>query len=330
MCKRTVLMAGAVMITTFLLVLSVPEPAPGAVGDVVNSFPAVDYNWGGGGVTYHDGYVYTRTRTSNYIFKRDPVTGEVVDSIYISQSWAATLTWDSTRQTWWVTDPFDYSHGSGDCFQYPAAGGDYISSFEPGLFETGIFYDAGIDRLWIAGHINGYFAPYTTGGVLDGDRIYPGFNPAGIARVGDYFWVGNHTDGSYGCFIRKVNMDGSSTGIQFILPWAGYDGYIQANDIAFDGQYLWARGQNPKTESSKIYQIDIGFTTPTPSPTPTPATLILDSGDYDGDSTSDIAVFRKSSGLWAVKGVTRVYFGTGSDTPASGDFDGDGRTDLAL
>ncbi|MFH1038025.1 MAG: GDSL-type esterase/lipase family protein, partial [PVC group bacterium] len=70
------------------------------------------------------------------------------------------------------------------------------------------------------------------------------------------------------------------------------------------------------------------FSNPTPSPTP--ATLILDSGDYDGDSTSDIAVFRKSSGLWAVKGVTRVYFGTGSDTPASGDFDGDGRTDLAL
>ncbi len=73
---------------------------------------------------------------------------------------------------------------------------------------------------------------------------------------------------------------------------------------------------------------------PTPtvpaSPTPTPAVQILDSGDYNGDSTSDIAVFRKSSGLWAVKGVTRVYFGTGSDIPASGDFDGDGTTDLAL
>ncbi|MFH1039083.1 MAG: GDSL-type esterase/lipase family protein, partial [PVC group bacterium] len=69
---------------------------------------------------------------------------------------------------------------------------------------------------------------------------------------------------------------------------------------------------------------------PSPSPTPTPANLVLDSGDYDGDSTSDIAVFRQSSGLWAVKGVTRVYFGTGSDTPAPGDFDGDGRTDLAL
>ncbi|MFH1039084.1 MAG: hypothetical protein V1789_10510 [PVC group bacterium] len=330
--KKYLRFTGIVIAAIDLGLPCIPE-CRGAVGDIINQFPVVNYNWGGGGVAYRDGYVYTHGRTSNNIYKRHPVTGEILETIWINLKYGATMTWDSARQTWWMTDPFDYEHGSGDCYQFPATGGNFISSFEPGLFETGIFYDAGIDRLWIAGHIDGYFAPYTAGGVRDGDKIYPGFNPAGIARVENYFWVGNHTDGSYGCFIRKVNMDGSSTGVQFVLPWAGYDGYIQANDMAFDGRYLWVRGQNPRTESSMIYQVDIGFASPTPAPSPTPATLelpILDSGDYNGDSTSDIAVFRENTGLWAVRGVTRVTFGRRGDVPVSGDYNGDGTTDIGI
>ena len=53
-------------------------------------------------------------------------------------------------------------------------------------------------------------------------------------------------------------------------------------------------------------------------------------GDYDGDGTSDQAVFRPASGLWAVKGLGRAYFGGAGDTPASGDYDGDGTTDVAI
>jgi len=52
--------------------------------------------------------------------------------------------------------------------------------------------------------------------------------------------------------------------------------------------------------------------------------------DYDGDGTSDIAIFRESSGLWAVRGMTRVYFGGAGDLPAPGDYDGDGTTDFGL
>ena len=36
-------------------------------------------------------------------------------------------------------------------------------------------------------------------------------------------------------------------------------------------------------------------------------------GDYTGDGIYDIGIFRESSGLWAVKGVTRVYYGTFGD-----------------
>ncbi len=77
-------------------------------------------------------------------------------------------------------------------------------------------------------------------------------------------------------------------------------------------------------------------TTPTPAPTPTcgppvaQPRFILESGDYNGDGFSDIAIFRSSSGLWAVRGVTRAYFGHGADRPVAGDYDGDGATDIAI
>ncbi|MDP8214640.1 MAG: hypothetical protein RAO92_09160 [Candidatus Euphemobacter frigidus] len=38
----------------------------------------------------------------------------------------------------------------------------------------------------------------------------------------------------------------------------------------------------------------------------------------------DIALFRGSSGLWAVRGVSRVYFGGSTDQPVPGDYGGDG------
>jgi len=52
--------------------------------------------------------------------------------------------------------------------------------------------------------------------------------------------------------------------------------------------------------------------------------------DYNGDGTSEIAIFREAVGLWAVRGLTRVYFGRSGDIPAPGDFDGDGTTDMAV
>jgi len=52
--------------------------------------------------------------------------------------------------------------------------------------------------------------------------------------------------------------------------------------------------------------------------------------DYNGDGTSDIAVFRGDSGLWAIRGITRVYFGGSSDKPIPGDYDGDGITEIGI
>lgn len=49
-------------------------------------------------------------------------------------------------------------------------------------------------------------------------------------------------------------------------------------------------------------------------------------GDYNGDGTSEIAVFRPATGLWAARGVTRAYFGRFGDLPVPGDYRGDGTT----
>jgi len=64
-------------------------------------------------------------------------------------------------------------------------------------------------------------------------------------------------------------------------------------------------------------------------PLPTPHSPIPTS-DFNGDGTSDIAVFRESSGLWAIRGISRIYFGTEGDKPVPGDYDGDGTTDIGI
>ena len=53
-------------------------------------------------------------------------------------------------------------------------------------------------------------------------------------------------------------------------------------------------------------------------------------GDYDGDRTTDIALFRPGAGLWAIRGISRRYFGSSADLPVPGDYDGDGTCEIAL
>jgi len=58
--------------------------------------------------------------------------------------------------------------------------------------------------------------------------------------------------------------------------------------------------------------------------------LISLAADFNGDGTNDIGIFRPDSGLWAVRGVTRVYFGGSTDDPMPGDYNGDGTVDIGI
>jgi len=67
----------------------------------------------------------------------------------------------------------------------------------------------------------------------------------------------------------------------------------------------------------------------------TPVVFLLIMGmsgaaDFDGDGTDDIGIFRPSSGLWSIRGISRIYFGSSNDSPIPGDYNGNGTTEAAI
>ncbi len=83
--------------------------------------------------------------------------------------------------------------------------------------------------------------------------------------------------------------------------------------------------------SSFSLSISSAAAAPTPIPGPTPEEgLTSYPGDYNGDGYDDIAVFRAANGLWAIRGVSRAYFGAVGDLPVPGDYNGDGRYEAAV
>jgi hypothetical protein len=53
-------------------------------------------------------------------------------------------------------------------------------------------------------------------------------------------------------------------------------------------------------------------------------------GDYSGGGTWRAGIFRPSSGLWAIRGITRAYFGAGSDQPVPADYTGNLSDDIGI
>ncbi len=53
-------------------------------------------------------------------------------------------------------------------------------------------------------------------------------------------------------------------------------------------------------------------------------------GDYDGNGTVDMAVFRPSTGTWLIRRGATTTWGTSGDVPVPGDYDGNGTTELAV
>ncbi len=95
------------------------------------------------------------------------------------------------------------------------------------------------------------------------------------------------------------------------------------NRYAAEGRLIWATVE----EMARIWQDEYGGE---PNIYRHRYFPVIQSGDYNGDGTTDIALFRKSTGLWAIREVTRAYFETENDLPVSGDYDGDGTTDIAV
>lgn len=52
--------------------------------------------------------------------------------------------------------------------------------------------------------------------------------------------------------------------------------------------------------------------------------------DYNGDGSTDVAIWRPSTGQWFVEGQLPVSYGLPGDIPVPGDYDGNGSADIAI
>ena len=295
-----------------------PEPV------IINELPRMGSGWSGS-VAWYNGKIYEVADNTSYALVKDPVTGAHEDTISFG-SWAADdtkgFTYDPFRGTFWCKVG-QYA------YEVAVTGGNYLSriNVNSGGFAFGIWCDPDEENvMWVADPVYEQVRKLNmlTGEVLQ--YVNTDFNVRGVSRAGDTLWcVRAGEPGDRGVIIQ-IDMDGNEL-CKYFLPREKYDHDAGGCDIDPDG-YLWVEGG----KETAIYQLDIGYipTTPTPATSPTPAAPVMDSGDYDGDGFSDIAIFRESSGLWAIKGVTRVYFGANGDIPVSGDFDGDGTTDTSI
>jgi hypothetical protein len=327
----------ATAVISFYLLTAAPSFAD--LGDVVRSFKAIHDDVWQGAVCWRDGYIWECGRKDWELRKRDAVTGKEVDSIDMPSPEVAGLTWDSKRKTWWLTEPWD-QYCSQDVLEIPAGGGDPIGGFEPSSYggDSGIFYDAALDRLWITNNHAGkeYVGRFKADGTRDWKvTLSERERVCAVARAGNDLWIGDMVGpdgGEYGV-IYKYTLDGEETGVSFQLP-----GERIPQSLSFDGKYLWAYGCGYSLGIDNfIYQIDIGGAlparTPTPGPGPEPTPEPgegRDIIDYNGDGMSDFAVFRPDQGFWAIADFTRIYFGRNTDIPVPADYTGDGKAEIAV
>ena len=316
---------------TLVFFLGATSTCQAYFGEIIKNLGAMSSTDAGGIAFKPDDpdHFYEAWRKKSTIWKRQVSDGTVVETIPIywrsphPSAGVMGMSWDLNRQVFWISDAYGAAAGT-TIATLPAAGGYATARFDMAHSSGLDYYEPG-DELWVANATNGYVRRYTPEGEILGSITPAMADPQGVIRIDDNLWITDWAGGSN--YITEYDLSGQLTGSQILI--SGREGFYYnaaALDLCFDGKYLWALTCNP----CRVIQIDIGYTTPTPTPAPTPAGLILDSGDYDGDSTSDIAIFRESSGMWAIKGITRAYFGTGSDIPASGDYDGDGTTDIAV
>ena len=113
------------------------------------------------------------------------------------------------------------------------------------------------------------------------------------------------------------NNDDVGKGIAVDIQGSVYIGGTTLSDnFPIENAYQSSRAGSTTGFVTKIFQ---------PSLSP-----VYADGDYNGDGTSDVAIFRPSSGLWAIRGISRIYFGGSTDRVAPGDYNGDGTAEPAI
>ena len=116
-------------------------------------------------------------------------------------------------------------------------------------------------------------------------------------------------------------VNGVDIGGYFAEAFAGID--HRGNNIYWGGNWMGS-------DNLELYRVELPPDWHLVLNGPDSLPPLPESGDFDGDGSSDIAIFRETTGLWAVRGITRSYFGAEGDIPLPGDYDGDGSTDISV
>lgn len=330
--RRPVLLA-VVFLLGLVAAGALGSPAAAEIGDVVHTIDRCGHGWFGG-VAWVDGYVYESCKSADgdcaEIYKKHPVTGEIQQTLRVAvarPTYTNGIAYDSRRKCFWL------AVGGDGIYQVDMSSGAVLSFFDPFHHPFGLYYDPQTDCLWIGDNVYYRIRIYKLGDISLLAEIDLDVLPTGIERIGQYLWVaefGSSNPPIPGT-IYRCTLDGQRTGVQFFLPF-DHTYSDDVGGITFDGKYLWAKGG----KGTALYKIDIAgpgpFPTPvaTSPPVPTPAQPVLERTDYNGDGTIDPACFRAASGLWAVRGITRLVFGFSEDLPVPGDYDGSGTSRPAV
>jgi len=155
-------------------------------------------------------------------------------------------------------------------------------------------------------------------------------------------------DAGGGHFVDGRGIEGDN--VYYMDPWPGEGYQIALYDwVLVGGGHTWTHSLQlttdppatptptatpPPTPPPSLTPTPTATPQPTPTASPSPSAArrraMVDNGDYNGDGTDDVAIFRPSSGLWSVREITWIYFGSDSDLPVSGDYDGDGTTEIGI
>ncbi len=297
------------------------NPAP----EITRRLPRYSHGWVGS-VCWLDNVIYEVTDSTTVPIMKNAETGATIGTLPIKGVPTAIqgISYDPWHDTWWIKP-----HQIHEAWEFTWAGNSTGRKISTRSYALQVYVDPDEENvIWVGQSVDGGVLKINlaTNALLQ--AIPTNFGVRSVVRMDDYFWCTRAGEVGDSGVLIKINGSGQEI-CRYYMPVTKYDHDTGGCSIDDEGQ-LWVEGG----KESNIYRIDVGYdpvvATPTPAPTPTPpVTGHIDSGDYDGDGTSEIAVFRPASGLWAIRGLTRAYFGP-NELPVCGDYDGDGTSDIAV